>query len=70
MVAALEAAKVGNARQLSSYERHKHRCPGRSRITAYRMSLCAFATLQEGAGHIDQGDRQRRPGRTLDFPRA
>ena len=32
MVPALEAAKVGNARQWSSYERQKHHRPRRSRI--------------------------------------
>ena len=44
---ALEAAKVGNARQLSSYERQKQHRPRRSRIHCVHEFVVHFATLQE-----------------------
>ena len=46
-VPALEAAKVGNARQLSSYERQKQHRPRRSRIHCVHEFVVRFATLQE-----------------------
>jgi hypothetical protein len=51
MVAALEAAKGGNARPWSSYERYE--TSPRTRIG------CVLATLQRRAGHIDQDDLQK-----------
>ena len=42
MVAALEAAKVGNARPWSSYERYETSPPTINCITAYSNSLCAL----------------------------
>jgi hypothetical protein len=58
MVPALEAAKVGNARPWSSYERHETSPP----TTQLHHCVLEFAgrsaTLQERAGHIDQHDPQ------------
>ena len=45
LVPALEAAKVGNARQLSSYERQKQHRPRRSRIHCVHEFVVRFATF-------------------------
>ena len=73
---ALEAAKVGNARQLSSYERQKQHRPRRSRIHCVHEFVVRFATLQERCESHRRVDRQvvrtpfRCPLRLLDFRRT
>jgi hypothetical protein len=73
-VPALEVAKVGNARQLSSYERQKHHRPRRSRIHCVHESSCALRRYKV-ASRIDEVDRQvvrnafRCPLRILNFRR-
>ena len=68
MVVALEAAKVGNARPWSSYERYET-SPPTSHHRVLEFAVWS-ATLQKRAGHIDQDDPPesakciRGPGRT------
>jgi len=53
-VPAVEATKVGIARQLSSYERQKQHRPRRSRILCVHEFVVHFATLQDVASRIDE----------------
>jgi hypothetical protein len=57
MVAALEAAKVGNARPWSSYERYET-SPTTTHHRVLEFAVCS-ATLRERAGHIETRRRMR-----------
>ena len=55
MVAALEAAKVGNARPWSSYERYETSLPTTQLHHRVLEIAVRSSTLQKRAGHIDVG---------------